>query len=148
MIFINKNNEHAKTALINKYDKCGYSSVKKIVYQKAIYYALHLLIDETDLSIIQKKLQCRHKNNNYTGKKREIYQEGLSDAIDILKTVKTSAVPPSWYGHNFNETEIKTLERGGHVKLERCVSENGYQFSCTISFGRLKDGRKGIIANI
>lgn len=59
-------------------------------------------------------------------------------------SLATDSVPSSWAGHTFNKEEIETLSSGGKVYLQDCVSKQGKQFACNVSWG-MQNGRKCIV---
>jgi DNA topoisomerase-3 len=88
----------------------------------------------TTYGITGKLAQLSYNGNSYVGFERTGF-------------ASKTGVPDSWCGHDFTDEEKETLENGGTVMLDGCLSKKGNIFSCEVSYGTREDGSKGIIPN-
>ena len=61
-------------------------------------------------------------------------RKGFGPRLDFDEMNKRRGIPATWCQHLFTAAEKKTLESGGKVHLEDCVSKKGKTFSCDVTF--------------
>lgn len=66
---------------------------------------------------------------------------GFGPRLDFDAMDRNRGIPASWCQHLFTAAERKTLESGGKVHLEDCVSKAGKHFSCDVSFTEEEPGK-------